>query len=44
MNIKTTFLYSFINQLIYIKLLKETKIKGIRNMVCKVLEALYNLK
>lgn len=43
-NIKTAFFYSFINQLVYIKILKETKTDTNQDMVCKLLKALYSLK
>lgn len=43
-NIKIALLYSFINQLIYIKISKNPKIKTIKNMVCKLLKVLYSFK
>ena len=42
--IKTVFLYGLIDQLIYIKILKKIKIKLNKNMVYKLLKALYSLK
>lgn len=44
MNVKIALLYSFINQLIYIKISKSSKTKTIKNMVCKLLKVLYSLK
>ena len=44
MDVKTVFLYSFINQLVYIKIFKRLKTKANYNMVCKILKALYSLK
>lgn len=44
MDIKTAFLYSFIDQLVYVKIPKGTKTKANRNMVCKLLKAFYDLK
>ena len=44
MGVKMAFLYGFIDQLIYVKLPKETKTESTRNMVCKWLKALYGLK
>lgn len=43
-NIKITFLYSFINQLVYIEILKDIETNPICEMVCKLLKALYSLK
>ena len=43
-NIKFFFSNSFINQLIYIKILKKIKIKNIKNIVCKFFKMLYSLK
>lgn len=36
-DVKTAFLYGFINQLIYVEIPKETKTKKIQNMICKLL-------
>lgn len=44
MNVKIGLLYSFINQLIYIKISKSSKTKTIKNIVCKLLKVLYSLK
>lgn len=44
MNVKTAFLYRFINQIVYVEILKSIKIKANRNLVCKLLKALYGLK
>lgn len=43
-DVKTVFLYGFINQLIYIEILKSIKTKANRNMVYKLLKVFYNLK
>lgn len=43
-DVKMAFLYSFIDQLIYVKLTKGTEIKNTRNMVCKLLKLVYGLK
>lgn len=42
-NIKTAFLYNFINQLIYIEIFKNIEIKVKKNMIYKLLNTLYNL-
>ena len=44
MNVKTAFLYRFINQLVYVEIPKSIKIKPNCNLVCKLLKALYGLK
>lgn len=44
MNVKTIFFYSFINQLIYIKIPKYMKTKTNKNMLCQLLKILYILK
>lgn len=44
MNIKITFLYGFINQLIDIKVPKGFETQTITIIVCKLLKALYGLK
>ena len=44
MNIKIVLFYSFINQLIYIKILKSLKTKTIQNITYKLLKILYSLK
>lgn len=44
MDIKTVFLYGFINQLIYFKIPKVTEIKASKNTIWKLLKALYSLK
>lgn len=43
-NIKTAFFYDFINQLIYIKLLKNMETEVNKNIVCKLLKALCGFK
>lgn len=43
-NVKTAFLYGFINQLFYIEISKDIKIKGNCNIICKLLKTLYKLK
>ena len=43
-DIKTAFLYGFIDQLIYVELLKGMETKMNKNMVYMLLKALYNLK
>lgn len=40
----TAFLYDLIDQLIYIKIPKELEIKVDKNMVYRLLKALYNFK
>lgn len=42
-DIKTAFLYNFINQLIYVEIFKDIKIKAKKNMIYKLLNTLYNL-
>ena len=44
MNVKKTFLYCLINQLVYVEILKETESESNRNMVCKPLKALFGFK
>ena len=44
MNVKTTFFYGFIDQLIYVELTKGIETKANKNMVYKLLKALYDLK
>lgn len=43
-DIKTTFLYSFIDQLVYVQIPKESENAINKGMVCKLLKAFYNLK
>lgn len=43
-DVKTAFFYSLINQLIYIELPKVIKIEANKNIVYKLLKALYSLK
>lgn len=43
-DVKTTFLYSFFHQLIYIKISKSSETEVIKNIVCKLLKILYDLK
>lgn len=42
-DIKTAFLYGFINQLVYVEISKGIKSKNNLNIVCKLLKALYGL-
>lgn len=44
MDVKISFLYDLIDQLIYIEILKRTETEIIKNIVCKLFKALYNLK
>ncbi len=44
MDVKTAFLYGLIDQLVYVEISKGTKSVSNRNMVCKLLKALYGLK
>lgn len=44
MDVKTAFLNGLIDQLIYVEIPKGTKSESNRNMVCKLLKALYGLK
>lgn len=44
MDVKTAFLYDFINQLIYVMQPKNTKKKETRDFVCQLCKALYSLK
>lgn len=44
MDVKTSFLYGLINQLVYVEIPKGTESEHNRNMVCKLLKALYDLK
>ena len=44
MDVKTAFLYSLIDQLIYVKIPKGTETEANKNMVCRLLKALYSLK
>ena len=44
MEIKTVFFYDFIDQLIYIKLPKSMDIETNKNILCKLLKALYDFK
>lgn len=44
MDVKTTFLYGFINQLIYINIPKRSDIEANCKIVCKLLKAFYSLK
>lgn len=43
-DVKTAFLYSLINQLIYINISKGSETEANWDMVCKLLKALYSLK
>lgn len=43
-DVKTAFLYSLIDQLIYVEVPKGTESESNRNMVCKLFKALYGLK
>ena len=44
MDVKTTFLYGLINQLVYMEIPKSTGFKDNWNIVCKLFKALYGLK
>lgn len=44
MDVKTTFLYGLIDQLVYMQIPKGWKSFSTREMVCKLLKALYGLK
>ena len=44
MDVKMAFLYSLIDQLVYIEILKGTETDANRGMVCKLLKELYGLK
>ena len=44
MDVKTAFLYGLIDQLVYVDIPKGTKSEDNRNMVCKLLKALYSVK
>lgn len=44
LDVKMIFFYSLINQFVYIKILKRFEIKAIKNMIYKLLKALYGLK
>ncbi len=43
-DIKIVFLYDFINQLVYVEMLKETKTIANRDIMCKLLKVFYDLK
>lgn len=44
MDVKTAFLYSLINQLVYVKISNGTKSEENRNMICRLLRTFYGLK
>ena len=44
MDVKTAFLYGLIDQLIYVEIPKKTETEANKNMVCRLLKALYGLK
>lgn len=44
MEIKTTFLFSFIKQFVYIEIFKGKKTKADCNIIYKLLKTLYNLE
>ena len=44
MDVKMAFLYGLIDQLIYIEIPKGTETEATKNMVCKLLKAIYGLK
>lgn len=44
MDVKTAFLYSLIDQLVYVQIAKESEDATSKGMVCKLLKALYGLK
>lgn len=43
-NVKTTFLYKLIDQLVYVEVSKGTESEDNQNIVYKLLKALYDLK
>lgn len=43
-DVKTAFLYSLIDQLVYVEISKETKTEANQNIVYKLLKTLYGLK
>lgn len=43
-DVKTTFLYNFINQLLYIEISKSTESEHNWNMVCRLLKTFYGLQ
>lgn len=43
-NVKTVFFYGLNNQLVYVPILKGSESSGNKNMICKQLKALYELK
>lgn len=43
-DVKTAFLYGLIDQLIYMEVSKSTETEVTKNMLCKLLKALYSLK
>lgn len=44
MDVKTTFFYGLIDQLVYVQIFKGSKDATNKRMVCKLLKALYGLK
>lgn len=44
MDMKTAFLYGLIDQLIYVKIPKDTETSITRKLVCKLYKTLYRLK
>ena len=44
MEVKTAFLYGLIGQLIYVEIPKRSETKAAKNLVCRLLKALYSLK
>lgn len=44
MDVKTAFLYGLIDQLVYVDILRGSETEATRNMVCKLLKALYGLR
>lgn len=44
MDVKTAFLYYFIDQLVYVNIGKRSETEANQNKVCKLLKALYGLK
>lgn len=43
-DVKTAFLYSFIDQLIYVEISRRIETSANKNMIYRLLKALYNLK
>ncbi len=44
MDMKTAFLYELIDQLVYVQIPKGSETSANKNIICKLLKALYGLK